>query len=121
MLSCHFTVLPAEHKHVNLSWEKIKWDTTGDWIQFQSNKIAEISLFMEMKYALSNDRPAMETIKRSYPDATDAYSIYMSSTTDGSRYIAVAVCHICHTDMLSLKAARVNLYCQCYHWGPAYF
>lgn len=43
-----------------------------DWIQLQSNKIAEISLFMEMKYALSNDRPAMEIIKRSYPDVTDA-------------------------------------------------
>lgn len=43
-----------------------------DWIQFQSNKIAAISLFIEMKYALSNDKPAMETIKRSYPDATDA-------------------------------------------------
>lgn len=27
-----------------------------DRIQFQSNKIAEISLFMEMKYALSNDK-----------------------------------------------------------------
>lgn len=43
-----------------------------DGIQFQSNKIAEISLFVEMKYALSNDKPAVETIKRSYPDATDA-------------------------------------------------
>lgn len=42
------------------------------WIQFQSNKIAEITLFMKMKYALSNDKPALETIKRSYPDATDA-------------------------------------------------
>lgn len=43
-----------------------------DWIQFQNNKIAEISLFMEMKYALFNDRLAMVTIKRSYPDATVA-------------------------------------------------
>ncbi len=43
-----------------------------DGIQFQSSKIAEISLFMEMKYALSNDKSAVETIKRSYPDATDA-------------------------------------------------
>lgn len=43
-----------------------------DWIQFQSNKIVEISLFMEMKYALFNDKPATETIKRFYPDASDA-------------------------------------------------
>lgn len=49
------------------------------WIQFQSNKIAEISLFMEKKYALSNDKPAMETIKRSYPDATDTatFNLYV--------------------------------------------
>lgn len=49
-----------------------------DWIQFQSNKIAEISLFMEMKYALSNDRPTIVTIKRSYPDATDAATFNIS-------------------------------------------
>lgn len=28
ILSCRFTVVPAGHKHVNLSWEKIKCDTT---------------------------------------------------------------------------------------------
>lgn len=49
------------------------------WIQFQSNKIAEISLFMEMKNALSNDNPTMVTIKRSYPDAKDAaaFNLYV--------------------------------------------
>lgn len=36
-----------------------------DWIQFQSNKITDISLFMEMKHVWSNDKPAMETVKRS--------------------------------------------------------
>lgn len=48
------------------------------WIQFQSNKIAEISLFMKMKCALSNDKPSTETIKRSYPDATDAAAFNLS-------------------------------------------
>ena len=73
MLSCHFTVLPAERKHtVNPSWGKDQIGYYKDWIQFQSIKMAAISLFMEKKHALSNNKPAMETIKRSYPDATDA-------------------------------------------------
>ena len=45
----------------------------GDWIQFQSNNVAEVPLFMEKdeKRALSNVKAANETIKGSYPDATD--------------------------------------------------
>ncbi len=44
-----------------------------DWVQFQSNKIAEISLFMEIKCTLSNDKPAMKQSKGLiYTDATDA-------------------------------------------------
>lgn len=33
----------------------------------------------------------------------------------------VAVCRISHREMLSLQAAGVHLYCQCYHWGPGLF
>lgn len=47
------------------------------WIQFHSSKIAEISLFMEMKYVLSNDKLAMETIKGSSAEATDAAIIIL--------------------------------------------
>lgn len=71
MLSVYVTVLPAEHKHESLM-RKDQMGYYGDLNQFQSNKIAEISLFVQMKYSLTNDKPAMKTIKRSYPDATDA-------------------------------------------------
>ena len=30
----------------------------------------------------------------------------------------LAVCRISLREMLSLQAAGVHLYCQCYHWGP---
>lgn len=41
------------------------------WIQFQSNKIAEISLFGKIKRGLTNDKPTIETITRS-PETADA-------------------------------------------------
>lgn len=60
-----------------------------DKIQFQSNKISEISLFVQMKYALSKDNLSYKQpkgpiqMKQMLP-----YSSYMYSTTNGERYKA---------------------------------
>lgn len=53
-----------------------------DWIQFQGNKKAAISLFMEKKHALSNNKPALESIKKSYPGATDVVTSNLYSPKD---------------------------------------
>ena len=50
-----------------------------EWIQFPCNKIAEISLFVEMKYALAGVNPTMVTIIRFHPAVMAAATFNLSS------------------------------------------
>ena len=63
-----------------------------DWNQFQSNKIDEISLFTEMNYALTNDKPAMKTIKWYYPDATDTATFHLYELL--YRWVEASCCYM---------------------------
>lgn len=118
VLSCHFTVLPAEHKYRDPLTRKDHIEHYRDWNQFQSNKMAEIPLFMEMKCALTNDKPDMETIKRSFHDATDpaTFNHLLQSWVETQSHSWLQ-CVTCFTQRcLSPQAATVNPYRLCYDW-----
>lgn len=74
-----------------------------DWIQFQSNKIVEIFLFMEMKYALFNDNRNNQKVLSRCIRCCHIQSILVSLQMGRDTKLAVAVCHTCHTKMLPYR------------------
>lgn len=71
--------------------------------------IAEIYFFMELKYALTNDKPTMET-------GTEVLLRW-----EETQALLLTYSILCHIQLFPLHAVRVNLYSQCYHQGPPYF